>query len=249
MPLIVTHRGASADAPENTLAAFRLAWDQDADAIEGDFRLTRDGQLVCLHDADTWRVAGLRRFVARSTFSKLRSLDVGSWKDSRWRGERIPTLEEVLDVLPEGKLLFAEIKSGPLAVSRIESVLRNHAAQRGQLVLISFSPAVIRAAKRTLPDVTANLLVAFSASSSRRVLLRPKLIALRALRAGADGVGFQAHPMAGEGLVSALRERGLGAHVWTVNDLKTAKRYARLGVDSITTDRPAYLRRALVAQR
>lgn len=247
-PLIVAHRGASADAPENTLASFRLAWEQGADAIEGDFRLTRDGQLVCIHDADTRRVAGVSGLVARSAFSKLRRLDVGSWKGSRWRGERIPTLEEVLEILPSGKRFFAEIKSGVMAISRLASALRADPARRRQMVLICFNPAVIRAARRVLPEITANLLVAFGESSSRRCLPKPELIAARALRAGADGVGFQAHPAADEHLIRALRDRGLGVHVWTVNDIATAERYTRLGVDSITTDRPADLHRALMAR-
>ena len=77
---IVAHRGASLDAPENTLAAFRLAWSQGADAIEGDFRLTKDGRIACLHDDTTQRTAGLDLTVADSTLAELRELDVGSWK-------------------------------------------------------------------------------------------------------------------------------------------------------------------------
>ncbi|MFM1902441.1 MAG: hypothetical protein RLZZ440_341, partial [Planctomycetota bacterium] len=75
--LITAHRGASYDAPENTLAAFRLAWEQGADAIEADFRLTSDGQIVCVHDADTERVAGVRHVVAETPLAELRALDAG----------------------------------------------------------------------------------------------------------------------------------------------------------------------------
>ena len=79
--VIVAHRGASFDAPENTLAAFRLAWQQGADAIEGDFYLSKDNQIVCIHDADTKRTAVVSRQVAESTLAELRELDVGrsSW--------------------------------------------------------------------------------------------------------------------------------------------------------------------------
>ncbi|MDP6721144.1 MAG: glycerophosphodiester phosphodiesterase family protein, partial [Pirellulaceae bacterium] len=94
--LIVAHRGASYDAPENTLAAFRLAWRQGADGIEGDFYLTKDGQIVCIHDADTKRTAGVSRQVAKSTLAELRELDVGRWKDEEFAGERMPTLQQVL---------------------------------------------------------------------------------------------------------------------------------------------------------
>jgi glycerophosphoryl diester phosphodiesterase len=78
-PFIVAHRGASADAPENTLPAFELAWKQGADAIEGDFHLTRDGKIVCIHDYDTQRVSGSKRVVKDSTLDELRALDAGAW--------------------------------------------------------------------------------------------------------------------------------------------------------------------------
>ena len=84
--LIVAHRGASHAAPENTSAAFELAWQQNADAIEADFRLSRDGQIVCIHDATTQRTAGVDRIVAQSTLAELKALDVGAWKDPQFKG-------------------------------------------------------------------------------------------------------------------------------------------------------------------
>ncbi|MDA1056051.1 MAG: glycerophosphodiester phosphodiesterase family protein, partial [Planctomycetota bacterium] len=78
--LIIAHRGGSHDAPENTLAAFRLAFEQGADGIEGDFYLTRDNRIVCIHDADTKRVADKTLVVAESSLAELKRLDVGSWK-------------------------------------------------------------------------------------------------------------------------------------------------------------------------
>ncbi len=103
--LIVAHRGASYDAPENTLAAFRLAWDQDADAIEGDFYVTKDQQIACIHDKTTKRVAPQQPelSIANSTLKELQKLDVGSWKHPQYTAERIPTLKEVLATVPEGK--------------------------------------------------------------------------------------------------------------------------------------------------
>ncbi len=76
--MIVAHRGASGDAPENTLASFSLAWQQDADAIEGDFHLTSDGHIVCIHDSDTNRVSGTRLVINKSTLKELQELDIGS---------------------------------------------------------------------------------------------------------------------------------------------------------------------------
>ena len=85
--MITAHRGASDDAPENTLAAFRLAWQQGADAIEGDFRLSGDGVVVCIHDADTARTCGVKLPVADTPLARLRQLDYGRWKGEGFAGE------------------------------------------------------------------------------------------------------------------------------------------------------------------
>ena len=112
---IVAHRGASFDAPENTLSAFRLAWQQKADVVEGDFYLTKDKHIVCIHDKTTKRVAPKQATltIAKSTLAELSALDVGSWKHPRFANERIPVLEEVLATVPKGKRIFVEIKCGP----------------------------------------------------------------------------------------------------------------------------------------
>jgi glycerophosphoryl diester phosphodiesterase len=110
--LIIAHRGASHDAPENTLASFKLAWEQKADGIEGDFYLTKDGKIVCIHDKTTKRTSGqkVELDVAASTLAELRKVDVGAWKDPKYAGEKMPTLEEVLAIVPAGKVFFIEIK-------------------------------------------------------------------------------------------------------------------------------------------
>ncbi len=100
---VIAHRGASFNAPENTLAAFRLAWQQGADGIEGDFYLTDDGEIVCLHDSDTGRTGDRKLSVGQSTLEQLRTVDVGISKGEKFRGERIPTLAEVLAVVPAGQ--------------------------------------------------------------------------------------------------------------------------------------------------
>src|SRR5512138_1004030 len=99
-PLVLGHRGASADAPENTLAAFRLAVDQGADGVELDVWRCATGEVVVHHDADTRRTAGERVRIDRATWAELRALDVGAWKGAPFRGERIPTLAEVLEAAP-----------------------------------------------------------------------------------------------------------------------------------------------------
>src|SRR5512134_3488878 len=99
-PLVLGHRGASAAAPENTLAAFRLAMAQGADGVELDVWRCATGEVVVAHDEDLVRVAGAPLRVPDAPLAALRALDVGAWRGEQWRGERIPLLEEVLEALP-----------------------------------------------------------------------------------------------------------------------------------------------------
>src|SRR5262245_58707114 len=100
---IIAHRGSSFSAPENTLAAVRLGWRQGADAAEGDFRLTADGQIVCVHDKTFKRTAGIDHPVAEMTLAEIERLDAGSWKSPEFAGERVPTLDQLLATVPERK--------------------------------------------------------------------------------------------------------------------------------------------------
>jgi len=137
--LIIAHRGASHDAPENTLAAFKLAIEQGADGFEADFYLGKDGHVVCLHDADTKRVAGKKLLAKEAPFEELRLLDVGSWKGPQWKGERMPTLEEVLAAVPEGKKIFIELKSSREVVGPMVKILAASKLSPEQVVVISFN--------------------------------------------------------------------------------------------------------------
>jgi len=126
--LIVAHRGASRDAPENTLPAFKLAWQQGADAIEGDFHLTKDGKIVCLHDYDTKRVSGVKRVIKDTTLDELRALDAGAWFKPEWKGTRLPTFAEVAATVPASGKFYIEVKCGPEIVPVL---LRELAATTG----------------------------------------------------------------------------------------------------------------------
>lgn len=152
-PPLIAHRGASYDAPENTLAAFHLAWQQDADGIEGDFRLTKDGEVVCLHDATTDRVSDRCLTVADCTVAELRQVDVGAWKGPQWKGERIPTIGEVLATVPRGKRIFIEIKCGTKIIAPLQQALGKSGLRPEQLTVIAFAADVIAKTKRRLPPI------------------------------------------------------------------------------------------------
>lgn len=246
---IVAHRGASYDAPENTLAAFRLAWDQGADAIEGDFRLTADGQVVCLHDADTRRVTGgeVDWKVSEVTLAKLRTLDVGKWKGEAFTGEHIPTLAEVLAIIPPGKKLFLEIKGGPELVEPIRRVLVSSGISLQQIVIIAFDQNTVVEVRRLLPEVKVHWLVSYKQDKETGCWTPTADEVFQTLsRIRPHGVDTEANPeVVNRSFVDRLRREGYEFHVWTIDDGARARLFRDLGVDSITTNRPALIRQEL----
>ena len=248
-PKLIAHRGGAHIAPENTLAAFRLAWETGIDGIEGDFRLTRDGEIVCMHDATTGRTAGISLPVAGSTLARLRELDVGIWKGEKWAGERIPTIEEVIATVPPGKRLVIELKSGPEIVLPLQKALAGSGLDPGQAVILAFSEEVIAEASNQLPRVKRFWLTDFKREWHGGGWSPPIDRILRTLeRTGADGLSSKAHRSIDAAFVQALRDAGMEFHVWTVDDLRTARRFCDLGVDSITTNRPGWLKARLLTR-
>ncbi len=245
--MIVAHRGASAEAPENSLSSFNLAWEQEADAIEGDFYLTSDNHIVCIHDDTTERVSGVNLNVTDSTLGQLQHLDVGSWKDAQFQNERIPTLEEVLATIPFGKNFFLEIKCGPEILSHLKPLLLNSRIPSAQLKIISFNEEVIRVSKQTLPEFEAIWVVGFKKDKKRGQWL-PTIdeILETAKQINADGLDLKAElEVIDAEFVARSRDAGFSLHAWTVDDPVLAKKLRRLGFDSITTNRPGFLRQAL----
>ncbi len=245
---IIAHRGASNDAPENTLAAFRLAWTQGADGIEGDYYLSRDGHVVCIHDDTTKRTAGIDLKVAESTLEDLRKLDVGRWKDRQFAGERIPTLQEVVDTVPLGKRIVIELKTGPEIVAPMQEVLQASSLKPSQVLVISFDENTIAESKRLRPDIQAHWLTGYKPKDDVGPWTPTvEQIAETVRRIGADGVGSQARRsvLSGE-FIRSLNMGGVKEfHVWTVDDATDARYYQSLGAVGITTNLPGVIRAEL----
>ena len=242
---IIAHRGASHDAPENTLAAVRLAWAQDADAVEVDVHLTRDGRLAVIHDPDTQRTAGVAGTVAAATLAGLQALDVGRWKAARFSGERIPALEEIFALVPDGKRVFVEIKGGPEVVRELQRCVDVALHEpRGplrpeQIAISTFDLPAAETAKRALPRHEVCWI-----ADSGRAAPRPTLAAVvqAARAAGLDGVDLDAGWILNAEVVQQIQRDGFKVYVWTVDDANLARRLTAAGVDGITTNRPGWLR-------
>lgn len=247
-PLIVAHRGASHEAPENTLAAIALGWTEGADAAEFDVQLTRDDHIVALHDHTLRRTAGLNRPVAETTLADVRALDAGSWKHPRHAGEKIPLLSEILAALPDGKRLVVELKTGPAIVAPLARDLAASAIEPARIDLISFNVDTLRAAHAALPAHATFLLGPDSTEDDGRRddANLDRLITL-ALDSGFTGLDLAQDWPIDDTLIARVRAAGLRLYTYTVNDAAVARRLAAAGIDAITTDRPAWLRARLAA--
>lgn len=247
VPAIIGHRGASHAAPENTIAAMKLAWQEGADGVEGDFHLTQDGEVVCIHDNDTLRTTGVKKIIKESTWAALETLDAGSWKSPKFRGERIPRFAEMLDHLPPGKAFFVEIKSGPAIIAPIKAILETRAGQVDPkaIFIISFDAKVVAEARRLMPAYQAHLISSLKdygdAAGMRKLDKTLK-------RSGATGLQFQFLPAITGEWIASLKSRGLLTDCWVVNDAEKAVKLVNDGVEFITTDRPGPLRAELKAQ-
>ena len=242
---IIGHRGAAYDAPENTLASFKTAWAQGADAVELDLWLSEDGRLVVMHDADTKRVGGSTNKIAAQTWDQLQRLDVGAWKSLQFKGEKIPPLESVLATIPAGKRAVLEIKCGPEIVPELQRVIQVSGRKPSELAIISFNFAALREAKRKLPEIEHYFLADYRKDAKTGLMPELAPLVTRVKAAKLDGLDLHFKWPIDKTFVADVKRAGLKLVVWTVNDPATARRLSDAGVDGITTDRPGWLREQL----
>lgn len=246
LPLIIAHRGASFDAPENTLAAYRRAWEQNADGAEGDFHLTRDGQIVCMHDRTTKRTTNQELIVSEVTLDELKQLDAGAWKGPSFANERIPTLEEILAELPADKLFFIEIKCGQEIFPAIKQAIPRSQVSAEQLRILSFNKEVIAAAKEVFPEIKRHWLVEYQRGLS--MIPKPESILSTLGEIGANGLNSSAdQSVLTPEFIAELRRRNLELAAWTVDDPLLARQLIDTGVQMLTTNRPGWMKRQFAA--
>ena len=239
---IIAHRGASHDAPENTLASMKLAWQQEADAIELDLWLSKDGRLVVFHDTDTKRFGGSARKVSSQTWQELRQLDVGAWKDPKFKGERIPTLESILAAIPEKGRAVLEIKCGSEILPELSRVIQESGRKPEQLAIISFNFNALKKSKLMFPQIEHYFLHDYKKDTKTGQYPDLAPLIARAKSGGFDGLNLHFDWPITRSFVSELRAASLKLLVWTVDDPAIARRLAEAGVDGLTTNRPGWMR-------
>jgi glycerophosphoryl diester phosphodiesterase len=237
-PLIIAHRGASAHAPENTLAAFKLALDLGADGVELDAKLTIDGKVVVIHDQTVDRTTGSHGVVREMTLGQLKSLDAGSFFDSGFAHEQIPTLEEVFASIGARTLVNVEITNytsvGDALPDRICDLVIQYGLQ-DHIIFSSFHPFNLIRTRRRLPQVPVAILTQPGAAGR---LMRGPLGRLAAPRF--------IHPYFSDVTGASLAQehrRGRHVNAWTVDSPEEIRRLSRMGIDGIITDDPRLARK------
>lgn len=231
-PLVIAHRGASAYAPENTLAAFRLAQEQGAQAIEFDVKLTKDERVVVLHDETLERTTSGKGLLSSFSYEEIKRLDAGSSFGTEFKNEKIPTLEQVFDHVGSKMLMNIELTNYARPFdnlpAKVVQVIRN-AGNETQILFSSFSPISLIRARRKAPDIAIGLLVQKSTpiwlTAAYTRLLKYEYL----------------HPQDGmitSSMLDKMREKNVSVNVWTVNNQNRMRDLLDMGVSGLITDNP-----------
>jgi glycerophosphoryl diester phosphodiesterase len=241
--IIIAHRGESYDAPENTHASVNLAWERDADAVEIDVRLTKDERIVVIHDKSTLRTGGTLKRISSNSYYNLLQVDVGKYKDNKWRNERIPLLDDMLQNIPGNKILFIEIKADDRIVEPLKSLIREKVIDPNKIKFIGFDINTMKLLKKTLPEIESYWIIEGMHYKSTS-LLNESVKKCKA--AGLDGLDVHARKYLTSEVIQSVKKAGLNIYTWTVDDPVRAIQLFRNGIDGITTNRAYWLKHRFI---
>jgi glycerophosphoryl diester phosphodiesterase len=240
VPVILGHRGASAHAPENTLAAFQLALEHGAHGVELDAKLTQDEQIVVIHDAKVDRTTNGKGTVNRLTLAEIKNLDAGAFFSSEYKGEKIPTLEEVFNLIGSKCIINVELTNytsfADSLPKKVADLVISYNLQN-RIIFSSFSLLNLLRVRRIIPQA---LVAALSLPKLPGVIQRSwvgRWVAPHAI-----------HPHYRDTSLDFIKKQHAGkrrVHVWTVNDADEMKKLRHFQVDGIITDNPRLARFSL----
>ncbi|MCX8057643.1 MAG: glycerophosphodiester phosphodiesterase family protein [Ignavibacteria bacterium] len=238
IPFLVAHRGAPNLSIENTIQSFIIAFEQNADFIEGDFWLTKDEEIVCIHDENTYRLTH-KKFNLKVTESNLHELKKIDFIEKKFQQKLlIPTLEEIFDIIPHGKGLFLEIKDDRKKFLDVllSKIIRSDFSLNN-LRIISYFPEILKYCKEILPQVKTYWIFD---SLFIRDYCRNKIVFMRFLNTiksiNCNGLVMHSESNINSNFVQRLHECNLEICVYGANDYLTVKKLVNIGVDYITTD-------------
>lgn len=250
-PQLVAHRGNSSVAPENTMAAFRSAWENDIWAIEVDVYPTADNIIVCNHDGTLKRVSGgvSDQPIKEMTLAEIQQFDVGSFKGEQFKGEISPTLEDVFAEMPKDSKMFLEIKAWnedyPFV---LVDLLKKYDIPQENVSVISFSANALKLLNEKTPGFKTSYLMGIGSKKDNPDEVRITAEELIALLTdlgvtGVDACGFE-HVDAE--YVQKIHDAGFEFHAWTIDNVEMAKHLFEIGIDSVTTNVPVVIRDAML---
>ena len=233
---ITAHRGASVDAPENTLAAFSKAIEDMADVIELDVQMTQDGYIVVMHDTSAYRTTGVLKNITEFTLREVKRLDAGYWYSEEYKGEKVPTLEEVLQ-LAKGKIkLNIEIKTADNSdevAKKVVKLIQKYSMQ-DSCVITSFDYSALQAVRSYDEDIEVGYILSVAYGKFYEI----------------DDVDFFSvnASFLTKRVVDAIHNSGKQVYAWTVNNDASIKNLTNKGVDNIITDKPVTAREVIYSR-
>ncbi|OFX84201.1 MAG: hypothetical protein A2W99_00295 [Bacteroidetes bacterium GWF2_33_16] len=243
---IIAHRGESFDAPENTLSSINRAWNNGIDAVEIDVRLTKDNRVVVIHDPHTFRVARKLKWIRNSTLLDLKKVDVGKFKNNKYKGEKIPELSEVLRTVPVGKKIIIEIKSSSKIIPFINLAIVNSGLQADQIEIISFNLKTLIKAKKQMPNISFLWILELDYFWISKILTPSfETIISTAIQNELNGLNLFAGTLLNAEIIKRIKSANLRLYAWTVNNPEKAKKLLGFGVDAIITDRAKWMKNKL----
>ncbi|RKX39207.1 MAG: glycerophosphodiester phosphodiesterase [Thermotogae bacterium] len=223
--LILAHRGLSDIYPENTLTAFRKAYETGADGVELDVRMTRDGKIVVFHDEDLKRMAGRSERISDMDYRDLLRINIG--------GEKIPLLSEVLDIVPENKWLNVEIKDRMASYPSVDMVVSRGLS--AFTVFSSFDHELLEDLMRRFPSLKFGYLIG-EEHRENSIKLIEKIVKNKPFSVHVPYQAFQMFPEEAEEFCSFLKDEGIRIFVWTLNDIEFFRKIEKF-IDGVITDK------------
>jgi len=235
-PLLFGHRGCSQAAPENTLASFKKILDNNIPGVELDVHLCKSGELIVIHDLSLKRTTGLDALVAETTLEDIKKLDAGSWFDKSFKGERIPTLDEVFKLLGTDVYYDIELKHrnknyGELEKKIVEKIKEWKLEDR--VIISSFNPIAVLGVRKYNPDLDTAIIYTnwkelpwYLRNGGGKYICKPNIL---------KPTRHKINPFT---LFINKKIQGYTVTTWTEDDLNKAEKYINMGVDGIITNVP-----------
>lgn len=241
-PAVIAHRGASAYAPENTLSSFQLAIEQNADAIEFDVRLSKDHQVVAIHDKEVNRTTDFRGKVRKLRLDDLKKMDAGSYYHPFFKNEKIPTLQEIISLFGNSTLFNIEIKNHLLFHTRLPKMIAQLISENELIentLISSFNPLDLMVIRQTAPEIELGFLVPPGKYNFLSEIFFEKLINF-------DSIHFDFRDISKE-LVEKYHNKNKSVFAYTVNNIEDINELADYGIDGIFTDDPILVKQHIYA--